>query len=170
MNVRLTLATAKDLPQVLSYVHAYHEFEGVKLLDDDASAIQSLLGESPLGRLWLIHAGAKPIGYVAICFGYSIEFGGRDAFIDEMFIVPEHRSKGFGTAALQLVKTEAAVLGIKALHLEVARSNDRTRRLYASVGFEARERFVLMSALTNGEAAHQGVGRKPTDILQTPDK
>ncbi len=170
MDVHLKIAEDKDRERVLRYVRAYHDLEGIDHSRHVASSIQPLLGRSPLGRVWFIHADAQPVGYVAICFGYSIEFGGRDAFIDEMFIDPEHRSKGVGTAALQLVKVEAAALGIKALHLEVARSNDRARRLYASVGFGARERFVLMSTLTHREAAPQGVGPTPTDALQTPDK
>ena len=101
-----------------------------------------------MGRIWLICSESQPVGYIAICIGYSIEFAGRDAFIDEMFIVPEQRAKGIGKAALGLVKSEAASLGIRALHLEVARTNERAKRLYASAGFVARERFFLMSADT----------------------
>ena len=44
------------------------------------------------------------------------------------------------------VKVEARRLDIRALHLEVARDNQRARRLYASAGFAAREQYFLMSA------------------------
>jgi len=148
MNVSLQIAESKDLTQVLTYVRAYHDLERIDHSQDVASSIRPLLGDGPLGRVWLICAETRPVGYVAVCFGYSIEFGGRDGFIDEMFIVQERRAKGIGKTALGLVKSEAASLGIKALHLEVARTNDRARRLYASAGFAARERFILMSAET----------------------
>jgi ribosomal protein S18 acetylase RimI-like enzyme len=148
MNVNLQIAESKDQELVLAYVRAYHELEGIDHSQDVTSSILPLLGESPLGRVWLIYTETRPVGYVAVCFGYSIEFAGRDAFIDEMFIVPEQRSKGIGKAALGLVRSEAASLGIKALHLEVARTNDRARRLYSSAGFTAREKFCLMSVRT----------------------
>lgn len=144
-DVRLQTAQDKDLDEVLKFVRAYHAFEGIGNTVDVASSVLPLLGESPLGRAWLIHADSSPVGYVAICFGHSIEFAGRDAFVDEMFIVPEHRAKGIGRSALLLVQSEAASLGIKALHLEVARYNETAQRLYKSAGFRAREQFFLMS-------------------------
>lgn len=66
--------------------------------------------------------------------------------MDEIFILPKHRGKGFGKAVLALVKSEAALLGIKALQLEVARSNESAQSMYKSAGFVARERFFVMSA------------------------
>jgi GNAT superfamily N-acetyltransferase len=147
MNINLRIATESDLDLLRMYVRAYHEFEGIAHRDGDpAAALRPLLGRSPLGRLWLICLGPPPIGYAAICFGYTIEFSGRDAFVDELFIVPEQRGKGYGKAVLALLKSEAASLGVKALHLEVARTNEGAQRLYRSAGFVPRERFFLMSA------------------------
>jgi len=42
------------------------------------------------------HRGAldgQAAGYAATCSGFSIEFGGRDAFIDELHIAPGHRAR-----------------------------------------------------------------------------
>jgi ribosomal protein S18 acetylase RimI-like enzyme len=154
MEVRLEISEENDLEQVVSFVRAYHAFEGIEDTDDISATIQPLLGNSQYGRVWLIYAGSQPVGYIAVCFGYSIEFAGPDAFIDEMFIVPEQRAKGIGRSALRLLKPQAAVLGLKALHLEVARTNERAQRLYASTGFRSRERFFLMSSDTSGEIRH----------------
>ncbi|MEQ8659602.1 MAG: GNAT family N-acetyltransferase, partial [Gammaproteobacteria bacterium] len=95
--------------------------------------------------LWLVHYGTDVAGYVAICPGYSIEFAGCDAFVDEFYLVPARRGQGGGRAVLELVKQAARAQGIRALHLEVARDNARARRLYSACGFDARERYVLMS-------------------------
>lgn len=156
MNINLRAAGESDLDQVLIYVRAYHEFEGIAYSEKGtASAVRPLLGQSTLGRVWLICLGSQSIGHIALCFGYSIEFSGRDAVVDEMFILPEHRGKNFGKAVLALVKAEAALLDIKALHLEVARSNERARRLYKSAGFVPREEFFVMSAPLTDTAAQQ---------------
>ncbi|MGF1642035.1 MAG: GNAT family N-acetyltransferase [Thiotrichales bacterium] len=96
-------------------------------------------------RAWLICLGQRPIGYVVLDFGYTIEFGGRDAFIDELFLEEARRGFGYGRAALEVLVSEAAALGIKALHLEVAHSNEPARRLYRTLGFDDRTRFSLMS-------------------------
>ena len=156
MNIELRLAEPNDMEALLQYVRAYHEFEDIDLSDAQRqSALTPLLGESGLGRVWFICLDSEPIGYIALCFGYSIEFTGRDAFVDEMFIAPEHRGKGFGRAALELAKSGAARLGIRALHLEVARTNDKAQRLYRKMGFIARDKYVLMSTTVKTPAADE---------------
>jgi ribosomal protein S18 acetylase RimI-like enzyme len=156
MTVGLECAEQRHLDEVLQYVRAFHEHEDIRLSEQQRlSAIRSLLGESHLGRIFLIRHGLRTIGYVAVCFGYSIEFEGRDAFIDEMFIEPESRGIGHGQKALSLLKHEMGRLGVKALHLEVDRANQRAQRLYRSVGFEPREKYFLMSAFLSGTNAEQ---------------
>ena len=155
MDVRLQIAGKKDLHLLLDYVRAYHEFEGIEDSNEVASSIRPLLERNDSGRIWLDQTESGPVGYIAVCFDYSIEFAGRDAFIDEMFIVPKQRAKGIGKAALRLLRSEAESLGVKALHLEVARTNERAQRLYASAGFQAREQFFLMSAATTNSTGHQ---------------
>ncbi len=155
MDIYLRVAEESDLDRVLTYVRAYHEFEGIAHSAVNAtSAVQPLLGRSTLGRVWLICRGSQPIGHIAICFGYSIEFCGRDAVVDEMYILPEHRGKGFGKAVLALVKSEATLLGVKALHLEVARSNESAQNLYKSAGFAPRERYFVMSVPLMVDVGH----------------
>ena len=154
MDIYLRIAEEGDLEQVLTYVRAYHATEGITHSSvNAASTVRPLLGQSTLGRVWLICRGSQSIGHIAICFGYSIEFGGRDAIVDELFILPEHRGKGFGKAVLALVKSEAALLDVKALHLEVARSNEKAQRLYKSSGFISREGFFIMSVPLEGTFA-----------------
>ncbi|MDX1379779.1 MAG: GNAT family N-acetyltransferase [Xanthomonadales bacterium] len=148
---RLERADASRLDALLPLVRGYHEFEHVHMSDADrAAAIAPLLEpDSPLGCIWLIHsaggAAGAAVGYVALCFGYSIEFRGRDSFVDEFFLVESARGRGLGSRVLDRVKTEARALGIAALHLEVARDNARARKLYEKWGFGAREQFTLMS-------------------------
>ena len=146
MSIDLRLASATDEDLILRLVRAYHEFEDIRLTDAQrAAAVQALLGDRERGAIWLVLRGELAVGYIALCFGYSIEFAGRDAFVDEFYILPEHRGQGLGLGALKRIKDEARKQGVKALHLEVARANSRARKLYSRVDFEAREKYVLMS-------------------------
>ncbi|MDA0267014.1 MAG: GNAT family N-acetyltransferase, partial [Cyanobacteria bacterium] len=76
---------------------------------------------------------------------YSLEFGGRDAFIDEFYLRSDCRGRGLGTDTLALIKTEAMALGIRALHLEVAHSNLPAQRLYERAQFKSRDQYKAMS-------------------------
>ena len=143
----LVTATSADLDALLPLVRAYHRFDGIDMSEERRRrAVRPLLDdESAHGRIWLIESSGVIVGDVAVCFGYSIEFEGPDAFVDELYIDEAARGRGIGAAVLRRVMALAAALGVTALHLEVARDNARARRLYSKLGFGSRERFHLMS-------------------------
>jgi len=145
-QVSLRVATPSDLSQLTGLIRAYHEFEGISSNSARVrSAVSPLLGNSELGRVWLINSAEHLAGYLAICFGYSIELGGRDAFVDEMYVSEPYRGQGIAARALRLVQAEAMRLGVVALHLEVSRGNEIAQRLYRKAGFVGREQYFLMS-------------------------
>jgi len=47
-------------------------------------ALTQLLADQSLGRVWLICIDERPVGYVVLTFGFSLESRGRDALIDEI--------------------------------------------------------------------------------------
>ena len=144
----IELASTSDLTTLLPLVRAFHAHEEISMSEADReSVVRRLLADPTWGRVWLIYDGVDAAGYIAICTGFSIEFRGNDAFVDELYIRPESRGRGLGAEALQRVQVEAKAFGIRALHLEVARSNAKARRLYANADFEAREDYMLMTSL-----------------------
>ena len=147
MKTRLGLARPADLDQLEPLVGAYHEFEGIDSSEPSRrAALRRLLEDSTFGAIWLVYADDALAGYIVLCRGFSIEFNGFDAFVDEFYLAAEFRGQGIGTEVLRAIKKEALELDINALHLEVARDNTHARRLYAACGFEAREKYLLMSA------------------------
>jgi|SRR5579862_3084877 len=64
-------------------------------------------------------------------------------FIYFIGIDEEHRGKGYGKAAMELVESEARRLGIDRIALNVFGRNEVARNLYRSVGYE--ENAVSMS-------------------------
>ena len=146
MTAALTRAGPEDLDRLLPLVAAYHAFEGIETTDAfRRAALAPLLAGTDLGAVWLIGPRAAPLGYIATGLGWSIELGGPDAFVDELFVVPEARGRGLGAAALEHLAAALAARGVVALHLEVARENGGAQRFYARKGFESRERYFLMT-------------------------
>ena len=52
----------------------------------------------------------RPIAYLLICFDYSLEYRGKGAWIDELFVEVAHRGQGIGTRLLELAETSPASL------------------------------------------------------------
>ena len=96
-----------------------------------------------LGCLWLIEADGATAGYVALTFGYSFEFKGRDGLIDELHLREAFRGRGIGTKTVQFVLEQAQAMGIKAVHLEVERHNEVAMRLYEGQGFVGHKRLMM---------------------------
>lgn len=145
-NVTTQLAAIADLATLLPLVQAYHEFENLSLTDEQReNTIQTLLTNQTFGKIWLIDYQGQTIGYITLCFGYSIEFAGRDAFIDEFFIQSDFRGQGLGKEVLRQIKIAAKIEGIRTLHLEVAKTNLQAQKLYSGYNFQARDKYVLMS-------------------------
>jgi len=146
MNIQLQRATPHHLAEMLPLVTSYHAFEHIdSSADERDSAVRRLLQEPALGGIWRIDVDAQLAGYIALCRGFSIEFNGYDAFVDEFFLLPEFRGRGVGKSVLARIGGEARKLDINALHLEVARDNQAARKLYAAAGFTARDKYLLMS-------------------------
>ena len=142
----LHLAGTDDLPRLLSLVAAFHEHQG---FDTDAAhrekAILPLLEGSPHGAVWLIGPRMAPVGYVVVTFGWSVEFGGLDGIVDELFIRPAVRGRGMGFEAVNSLAHALRDSGVRALHLEADRSDEPMARFSARAGFRPREGYLFMS-------------------------
>ncbi|NJN22928.1 MAG: GNAT family N-acetyltransferase [Leptolyngbya sp. RL_3_1] len=146
MVTELQLASTAELGLVLPLVEAFHVLAAVALTAAEReAAVKALLSDRHLGGIWLIYDQGELTGYVALCLGYSLEFGGRDAFIDELYLRPECQGRGLGTATLALIKVEAQKLGIRALHLEVDADNLPAQRLYRRAQFQPRDQYLAMT-------------------------
>ncbi len=158
MSVSFHLATPADLDTLTDLVDEFTAEEGYPY---DRAAVRAILARmlarDDIGRAWLIRDDGEVAGYVAVCFGWSIEFRGRDAFIDELFVRPAFRGRGHGTAAMKLVAENAPALGVRALHLEVERHNKGARRLYERLGYRDHQRHLLTLRFeVDGDEANDG--------------
>lgn len=149
--MRLSRCDLSDLASLLPLVKSYHQFEGIASTGTSRrEAVSALLSHSDWGDIYALIEGEQVIGYIALCKGFSIEFGGWDAFIDEFFILEQHRNKGHGTQALRNLLEIVRSSDIQAVHLEVAQDNSKALALYSKLGFELRQGFHLMSVKTSG--------------------
>jgi ribosomal protein S18 acetylase RimI-like enzyme len=154
MDSPIRLAQTGDLERVAALMGEFYAESGYPLDRERAArALAQLIAERDVGRLWLIVSGGGVVGYLAVTFGFSLEYYGRDAFIDDLYIQPPFRGAGLGTRVLEVVVPECRALGIGALHLEVERSNRAAQDLYQRQGFRDNDRQLLSLRLLPGDAS-----------------
>jgi len=105
-------------------------------------AIDELLRDPSLGRVWVIADDSQTIGYVVMASDYSLEYRGKGAWVDEFFIRTTHRGRGIGAQALEFFAEQARQLGVAVVHLEVNHGNPAIE-LYRRMGFEDHERYLM---------------------------
>jgi GNAT superfamily N-acetyltransferase len=151
-EIILELAGPAQLEELLPLVAAYHAFEEVETSTElRRQSVGKLLHDKRLGEIWLVRKMDGLIGYIAICYSYSIEFGGRDAFVDEFYVAAAERGMGVGGRVLREISALLRARGIVAVHLEVDGGNERARAAYARVGFSSRDKYLVMSLELTGE-------------------
>ena len=151
MDATFRLAGEPDLETLIGFMRQFYAIDAYPF-DEQAArrALREFLAEPLFGRAWVIEVGAVPVGYLVLTLGYSLEFHGRDAFIDELFVEPSYRHQGIGKQAMLFAETACCELGVHALHLEVKRHNAAAQRLYRQSGFEDHDRFLFSKWLGEG--------------------
>lgn len=151
MDATFRLAGEPDLETLIGFMRQFYAIDAYPF-DEQAArrALREFLAEPLFGRAWVIEVGAVPVGYLVLTLGYSLEFHGRDAFIDELFVEPSYRHQGIGKQAMLFAETACCELGVHALHLEVERHNAAAQRLYRQSGFEDHDRFLFSKWLGEG--------------------
>ena len=87
------------------------------------------------------------VGYAVLGLGFGIEYGGADAFVDDLYLVPEARGRGLGRIVLDLLEAQARDLGLAALFLVVDPENTPALRLYRRQGFEGTHWLLMAKRL-----------------------
>ncbi len=144
MHVNFKAAGAADEDILIALMREFYTVEHLTFDEGAArAALRQILRDGALGSVYLIRSDAEVAGYVVLTFGFSLEFHGRDALVDELYLREEFRGKGLGRAALEFVEEVCRREGIKALHLEVDRVNTRAQEVYRAAGYRDHDRYLL---------------------------
>ena len=147
IEIKFRTAGETDLNTVLEFMDAYYEYDQIPFEASFArTALEKMVRDASLGRVWLICAGDQPIGYFAIALGFSLEYG-HDAFIDELYLRADYRGRGIGTQAMRFAEDAAREMGVQALHLEVEHDNVEAKVFYRKQGYEDHQRYLLTKRL-----------------------
>jgi GNAT superfamily N-acetyltransferase len=143
-NVSFRRAVAEDHARLIALCAAYREADHQPAAEAEVRvAVDAAVGGDPLIHMYLIEVDARSAGYFAITIGYSIEVGGRDAFIDELYVEDRARGLGIGTQAIAFAEREALGLDVKRLCMEVEHDNPRAKQLYERLGYGAHTRNTM---------------------------
>jgi GNAT superfamily N-acetyltransferase len=139
-------AAPADIPQLLTLIQRYWDFEGIAGFDAQRiePLLRRLLGTPALGAAWVAEARGQLLGYLIVVQVLSVEHQGLMGEIDEFFVVPEARARGVGTALLAALETALAGSGCVRVQLQLGVANFKARAFYQRYGYAARDGYELL--------------------------
>lgn len=146
-------ATEADLPSILTMMEDFNAIEAIPFdRERFAPRVRELIGSPGVGGILVFTADGAPAGYAVVTWGWDLEWGGRDAFLTEIYVAAEHRRQGVGRQGLAAAQSFARAGGAHALHLVVRHDNAPARALYDADGFAAQPRLIMTKLLQDPEA------------------
>lgn len=118
-----------------------HEFDAARV---DAGLLP-MLRDDARGQVWIADDGRTLGGYVVVTWSWSLESGGLDCILDEIYVAQQ--GGGLGSRLLQRAVEEAAAFGAAAMFLETEAPNDGARRFYARHDFAAEDSIWMSRPL-----------------------
>ena len=112
-----------------------------------ANAIHGVLDVPRRGFFLVALRDGLCIGVAYVSFIWALEHGGQAGWLEELYVVPEHRTGGVGTQLLEAVIAAATASGCAALDLEIDRDHERVRSLYERQGFSQLPRSRVVKRL-----------------------
>jgi len=138
-DIEIRPATAADRDALIALLLAQLREHELPLSDAGAArAIDGALQQPDWARLLVATRAGETVGIAALSFIWTYEYGGRAAWLDELYVQPAHRGHGIGRMLLQMAYEVAKECGALAMDLEVESSHRRVEQLYE------RERFVRL--------------------------
>ncbi len=131
-------ATSEDAVDVAQLLHDFNtEYDDptppVPVL---AERVGELLAEE---AIVVLLAGQPPVGLAVLRMKPSLWSQAADAYLEELYVIPEQRGKGIGKALLQAAIDTAREAGADHFELTTGETDTEARGLYESFGLTNRE-------------------------------
>ena len=136
MDYRIRPMTREDTATIIDMMRTFYASPAVLTNGSEdifEADVAECVGDSPYAEGYVLEADGRIVGYGMLAKSYSTEYGKRCIWIEDLYLLPEYRGLGLGTAFFAHV--EQRYPGCL-LRLEVEEENTRARHVYETCGFD----------------------------------
>ena len=135
----MRLAQPGDEAEVAALIAAFRDsFDEREPPDEEIDrVVAELIGDQ---QTEFLLAGRPAVGMAQLRFRLSVWTGREDAWLEDVFVVPQARGRGIGRALLEASVERARRRGCARIQLDTNEDNSVALALYASVGFRTAKR------------------------------
>ena len=125
----------KDCPLILDFIRALADYEK---MSDQVVATEALLREwifeKKKAEVLFVCEGAQAVGFALFFHNFSIFLGRAGIYLEDLFVLPAYRGKGYGKALLRKLAQIAVERGCGRLEWACLDWNQPSIEFYLSLG------------------------------------
>lgn len=152
-------ATPDDVPTIAALIRALAEYERLsdQVVLDETLLREHLFGVRPYAETLIAEEAGKAVGFALFFHNYSTFLTKPGIYLEDLFVLPEHRGKGHGKALLFALAKLAVERGCGRLEWAVLDWNEPAIRFYESLGAELKKEWIINRV--TGDALQQLAAR-----------
>lgn len=135
---RPRLASVDDAEEIAQLLHDFNSEFG-EPTPDVAVLAARLRGLLSRDATFAIIAGEPAVGLALVTLRSNVWYEGLVALLDEMYVVPQLRGRGIGSAIIQQLMATARGSGIDLIEINVDEGDTDAQRFYERHGFSPTE-------------------------------
>ena len=103
MPLEIRRAVKGDEPLILQFIRALADYEQLahECVATEADLTRSLFGEPPQAEVLFAYDGGDAVGFALFCHNYSTFLARRGLWLEDLFVLPQHRGRGIGLLLLK---------------------------------------------------------------------
>ncbi len=136
MNIRF--ANVEDVDTIRRFIQALADYEKLseEMIATNDNLASSLFGEKPEAEVLLAEEQGKAVGFALFFHNYSTFLGQKGLYLEDLFVLPETRGKGYGKQLLAKLAEIAVQRNCGRLEWSVLDWNTPAIDFYKSIGAE----------------------------------
>lgn len=152
-------AVRDDVPLILNLIRALADYE--HMLDQVVATEEELaywLFEAKKAEVLFVQEQGAVVGFALFFHNFSTFLGRAGLYLEDLFVLPEHRGKGYGKGLIQALARIAVERGCGRLEWWCLDWNQPSIDFYRSLGAEAMEDWTVyrVAGATLESLARQG--------------
>lgn len=129
-------ATPADVPEIAKLIRALAEYERLAhaCVLNESELHKHLFGERKYAEVLLVEDAGAVVGFALFFHNYSTFRGKPGIYLEDLFVLPECRGKGFGKALLREIARLAVERDCARVEWSVLNWNEPAIEFYKSLG------------------------------------
>jgi GNAT superfamily N-acetyltransferase len=136
MTFEIRHANESDVPQIYQFIRALAEYEklGHLVVATEEQLQTTLFGDSPFAEVIIGEEDGTPVGFALFFHNYSTFLAQPGIYLEDLFVKPEYRGRGYGKALLARLAQIAVERNCGRVDWAVLDWNEPSIAFYESLG------------------------------------